>query len=136
MSTHPTEDSYPQEYPVMIGNPNNFWLWTKDGEFDLTHPTAITTGPASPYVRLETNNNPIIINTDKTALVIINMINKSLSRPSKPRRPVHDVEDFLIARAIPAVRKAAFKSSGSTGDYQPRASQQVRPLSVASGHLV
>jgi nicotinamidase-related amidase len=109
MSTHPTEDSYPQEYPIMIGNPDNFWLWTKDGDFDLNHPTDITTDPAPPYVRLETNNNPIIINTDKTALVIINMINKSLSRPSKPRRPVHDVEDFLIARAIPAVRKAGIQ---------------------------
>ena len=103
------DDSSSTEKRRVIGNANNFWLWTAEDGFDLTHPEAPTSEPVKPRLRLTTANSPITIAPQKTALVIVDMQNAWLSQPLRPRGPPHDAEHVLLMQGIPAARKAAIR---------------------------
>ncbi|KAH8810905.1 Isochorismatase-like protein [Xylogone sp. PMI_703] len=92
----------------VIGGTKNFWTWSKDGGFDLTHPLKPTSPPVYPRIPLATRKGPITIDPHKTALVIVDMQNYFLS--PLLGRPFNSVGlkavDELLKHAIPACRKA------------------------------
>lgn len=94
--------------PKIIGGPKNFWLWSKKGGFDLTHPINPEAPPVSPRITVETTKEPATIDPNKTALVVIDFQNYFLSpllgRPS-PSAGLNAV-DKLLEIAIPACRQA------------------------------
>lgn len=98
------------EITVVGDNPSNFWLWTGEDGFDLTHPESPDSAPVQPRIKFQTVTSPVIISPQKTALIIIDMQNFFLS-PSLGRKKGegHKAEAALIQHAIPAARKAGIR---------------------------
>lgn len=71
----------------VIGNKKNFWLYDSRTGFDLTHPESPDAPKIVPRVQIETTTEPIAVDPEKTALVIIDMQNckciKSSSAPNQ-----------------------------------------------------
>ncbi|KAG8420914.1 hypothetical protein J3458_002829 [Metarhizium acridum] len=65
--------------PTVVGNGSNYWLFTNNGGFAMTHPETPSSPPECPPVTLKTINSPVTIFPAKTALVIIDMQNFFLS---------------------------------------------------------
>lgn len=97
------------ETPTVLGNPGNFWLYTKKDGFDLTRPVSPTSGFVVPRLTMKTHNTPITIAPRKTAMVIVDMVNLHLSQPWNEINIGHDIEDVLIHTAIPAAREAGIQ---------------------------
>lgn len=92
----------------VIGGEKNFWLYSKSGGFDLTHPPTPTSPRIYPRIPLETTSACVEIDPSKTALVVVDLQNYFLS-PSlgRPTSGVGmDVVNQLLRVAIPACRKA------------------------------
>ncbi|EME45500.1 hypothetical protein DOTSEDRAFT_71270 [Dothistroma septosporum NZE10] len=99
-----------EHYRAVIGNAQNFWLYSSTTGFDLTHPPKPTSPPITPSVTIQTTTSPITIDPAKSALVIIDMQNFFLSSAlGKVRGPGHDALDRLVEHAIPACRKAGVR---------------------------
>lgn len=62
-------------HTAVIGSRKNFWLYDSRTGFDLTHPDTPDAPKIVPRVRIETTTEPIEIDPEKTALVIIDMQN-------------------------------------------------------------
>ena len=92
----------------IIGGKENFWIWTKDSGFDLTHPLTPTSSPIYPRIPLTTAKEHATIDPSKTALVVIDMQNYFLSPLlGRPSNSVGlGIVDKLLRTAIPACRKA------------------------------
>ena len=56
---------------AILGNPRNFWLWAKDGGFDLTHPSTPDSDPVRPRIKLQCAPTPVVIDPAKTALLVL-----------------------------------------------------------------
>ena len=69
------EDSKKQ----IIGDPNNFWLYSKEEGYDLIHAATPSSPSLSPRLILNCTKVPVTIDPKKTALVIIDMQNYFLS---------------------------------------------------------
>ena len=106
LGSHETSSS---EEPKVVGNAQNFWLWTAMGGFDLTHPLSPIGQPVMPRIGLTTANSTMTIAPQKTALIIVDMQNIWLSQPLRPRGPGHDAEEKLLKYGIPAARKAGIQ---------------------------
>jgi nicotinamidase-related amidase len=92
----------------VIGGEKNFWLYSKTGGFDLTHPRTPTSPRIYPRIQIETTTGYVAIDPSKTALVVVDLQNYFLS-PSlgRPTSGVGmKVVDQLLKVAIPACRKA------------------------------
>ncbi|KAK3941869.1 hypothetical protein QBC46DRAFT_381658 [Diplogelasinospora grovesii] len=59
----------------IVGGKNNFWIWSEDGGFDLTHPPKPTSPIIYPRVPLQTTKGCATIDPTKTALVVVDMQN-------------------------------------------------------------
>ncbi|KAJ4327581.1 hypothetical protein N0V84_001970 [Fusarium piperis] len=92
----------------VIGGKNNFWLWSEETGFDLTHPDEPSSSPAYPRISLTTSTEHVTIDPTKTALVVVDMQNYFLSpllgRPYDG--PGLRVATILEERIIPACRRA------------------------------
>lgn len=92
----------------VIGGKNNFWLWSKETGFDLTHPDEPSSLPVYPRISLATSTEQVTIDPAKTALVVVDMQNYFLS--PLLGRPCDSlglrVVDVLGERIIPACRRA------------------------------
>ncbi|KAK8159279.1 Isochorismatase-like protein [Phyllosticta citrichinensis] len=92
---------------AVIGNADNFWLFSSQNGFDLTHPTE---HGASPRLNLKTTTSPITLSPAKTALVIIDMQIFFLSEAfGRSKGPGHAAAESLVNNAIPAARKAGVR---------------------------
>jgi nicotinamidase-related amidase len=95
---------------VRVGSANNFWLWSSDFGWDLTHPATPDAPPHPTQRRLplmcEVSN--VIIDPQKSALVIVDMQNYSMSKAlgGDDVPAVLRAQDMLLHYAIPAARKA------------------------------
>jgi hypothetical protein len=65
---------------TVLGNADNFWIWTKESGFDLTHPLTAESKPAEPRIKMKFEMTPITIDPAKTALLIIVYQNYNISR--------------------------------------------------------
>lgn len=95
----------------IIGSQKNFWLYSSQSGFDLTHPPTPASSPISPRVSFSTTTAQVTVDPKKTALVVIDMQNFFLS-PSLGRR--NDSKGLkaatkLAQHAIPAARKAGIR---------------------------
>lgn len=93
----------------VIGGPDNFWLWSEAGGFDLTHPATPDAPPISPRIALETTKQRATIDPRKTALVVVvdfqnYFLSPLLGRPDPS--PGLDAVRKLVEVAIPACREA------------------------------
>ncbi|CAK4034045.1 isochorismatase hydrolase [Lecanosticta acicola] len=106
MSTNGT----PSEKHAIIGNDDNFWLYSSKTGFDLTHPPKPDSPPVQSSVTLETTSVPITIDPSKSALIVIDMQNFFLSAAlGRARGAGHEAMDQLMENAIPACRKAGIR---------------------------
>ncbi|KAK7516843.1 Isochorismatase-like protein [Phyllosticta citriasiana] len=95
---------------AVIGNADNFWLFSTQNGFDLTHPTELDTPPLGSRLILKTSSSPIALSPAKTALVIIDMQNFFLSEAfGRIKGPGHAAAESLVNNAIPAARKAGVR---------------------------
>ncbi|KAI0868038.1 Isochorismatase hydrolase [Hypoxylon argillaceum] len=94
--------------PYVVGSSSNFWLWDPRSGWDLTHPATPDAPRINPRLRLNCEISNIYIDPVKTALVIIDMQNYSLSNALgvKVAPTVLKAEETLIHSGIPAARKA------------------------------
>jgi len=91
----------------VVGHPPNFWLFKDEDGWDLTRAENDNATSAEPRITLRTTTAPVTINPKKSAVIIIDMQNFFLSAAmGRSRGEGHDAEDTLLARAIPAARKA------------------------------
>lgn len=95
---------------LILGNKDNFWLWSESEGYDLTHPDSPDAEPGHSRLKLYTTNSPITIDPKKTALVIIDMQNYFLSPVlGRSSAEAQRVETVLLDTAIPAARKAGIQ---------------------------
>ncbi|KAJ4201828.1 hypothetical protein NW767_006366 [Fusarium falciforme] len=92
----------------VIGGKNNFWLWSQESGFDLTHPDEPSSPPVYPRISLTTSTEQVTIDPAKTALVVVDMQNYFLSpllgRPYDG--PGQMMAISLEEQIIPACRRA------------------------------
>ncbi|OTA54811.1 isochorismatase family protein [Hypoxylon sp. EC38] len=93
---------------VVVGSPSNFWLWSPDYGWDMTHPKTPEASPVQPNLVLNCEISNVIIDPRKTALLIIDMQNYSMSSALGVSHvpAVFQAQDALLKYAIPAARKA------------------------------
>lgn len=98
----------PSQMKTVLGSADNFWLWSPESGWDLSHPETPHSEPVTPRLHLNCYISNIAIDPSKTALVIIDMQNFSLSSALKPDLvpAVYQAQDALLKYAIPAARRA------------------------------
>lgn len=91
----------------VIGGKKNFWIWSEESGFDLTHPPTPKSSPIYPRIPLATTKSRAVIDPSKSALVIIDMQNYFLSPLlGRPSNSVGlGIVDKLVKEVIPACRK-------------------------------
>ena len=96
---------------TLVGPPNNFWLWSSDDGFDLSRPPNINSVPAPSSLRLECQVSNVTIDPTKTALLIIDLQNFTLSRALRANLPLEmfEAEERILRCGIPAARKAGIQ---------------------------
>jgi len=92
------------EGSIILGNKNNYWRWTEEDGFDLTHTDPST---SIPQLKFQVDGGAVTIAPTKTALVIIDMQNYSLAL--KKHHAGHAVEKALVDHAIPTARRAGIQ---------------------------
>ena len=96
---------------TVIGSAKNFWLYSENTGYDLTHPPTPSSAPIFPRVTLNTTSASVTLDPAKTALVIVDMQNfflsPSLGKP-KDSKGLKACEQ-LVKVAIPAARKAGIR---------------------------
>lgn len=108
----PSEDTAQgPHHRAVIGNEDNFWLYSSKTGFDLTHPAKPNDSPIEPRVTFKTTTKPVTVDPAKTALVVIDMQNFFLS-PAFGRNMQgagHKALKQLTDHAIPAARQAGVR---------------------------
>lgn len=110
MSSH-FDSEMQAEQTAVIGNDDNFWLYSSKTGFDLTRPSNPTSSAILPRVAINTSSSPIVIDPAKSALVIIDMQNFFLSTAFERdlAGPGHKALKQLSSIAVPAARKAGIR---------------------------
>ncbi|KAK7912198.1 hypothetical protein PG985_014679 [Apiospora marii] len=92
----------------VIGSDNNFWLYSKKGGYDITHPPTPGAKGIYPRIRVQSTTGTVELDPAKAALVVIDLQNYFLS-PALGR-PTDSLGlklvDKLLKHTIPACRKA------------------------------
>ncbi|USW52764.1 Putative isochorismatase [Septoria linicola] len=105
-----TTNNENSHHQAVIGDVDNFWLYSSQTGFDLTRPPTPSARPIQPRVIIETTYLPIAIDPAKSALIIVDMQNYFLSPAlGRSKGAGHAAVDQLIQHAIPAARKAGIR---------------------------
>jgi nicotinamidase-related amidase len=105
------EEKGDTHHQAIIGNADNFWLYSSQTGFDLTHPSHPSSPAIEPRLTMPTDSKPVTIDPAKSALVIIDMQNFFLS-PAFGRNTQgagHQALKQLVDHAIPAARKSSIR---------------------------
>ena len=96
---------------TLVGSPDNFWLWSPDEEFGLSRPPDPDSGPTPFSLYLECQVSDITIDAAKTALLIIDVQNFTLSPALRKDLPpeILEAEEVILNYGIPAARKAGIQ---------------------------
>lgn len=113
----------------VIGRPPNFWLFSRDLGFDLTHPATPDSPPVFPRLTIQTTNSPVTIAPAKTAIVIVDMMNYFLSPAfGRPKAsPGLKAEEILLNYTIPAARKAGIQLIWITWGFSNESLETLTP---------
>lgn len=92
----------------VVGCADNFWIWSSQLGWDLTHPDTPASEPVPGRLHLQCEISNITIDPHKTALVIIDMQNYALSRQLRGSvaPSMHHAVQALLQFGIPAARRA------------------------------
>jgi nicotinamidase-related amidase len=93
----------------VIGSADNFWMWSRDSGWDLTHPPTLDAEPLKHRLHLNCEISSVDIDPDKTALLIIDMQNYTICKELRPDTAVpafFQAQEALLKYGIPAARKA------------------------------
>jgi nicotinamidase-related amidase len=106
--SYATMASPSDETKTILGSPNNFWLWSAKTGFDLSHPPTPDSEPIDTVLHLKCEISNVIIDPAKTALVIIDLQNYTLSSALRDDLipDLFEAEKNLLEHGIPAARKA------------------------------
>ena len=91
---------------VIIGNTSNFWRYSHDNGFDLTRQYD---DQICRPISLQTTTTPILIDPNRSALVIIDMQNFFLHPTLRDHSTGLSASNKLLEVAIPAARKAGIQ---------------------------
>ncbi|KAG8533060.1 uncharacterized protein KY384_001843 [Bacidia gigantensis] len=96
---------------VMVGSPGNFWLWSPEEGFDLSRFPNPDSNPVPSSLHLECQVSNVTIDPAKTALLIIDVQNFTLSPAlRKDLSPeMFEAQDAILKYGIPAARKAGIQ---------------------------
>ncbi|KAF1934928.1 Isochorismatase hydrolase [Clathrospora elynae] len=95
---------------ALIGSPSNFWAYSSESGFDLTHPSTPSIPSSGPKHTIQTTTEPITIDPSKSALVVIDMQNFFLSEAfGRGKGAGHAACENLVKYAVPAARKAGIR---------------------------
>lgn len=106
-----SDDTSSKPGHVIFGSSDNFWFWSAHRGWDLTHPASRDAEPFASGMLLECDISNVTIDPGKTALLIIDMQNYSVSKSlygDVPTQYTH-AEDTITQFAIPAARKAGIQ---------------------------
>ena len=94
-----------------VGSLDSFWLWSAEKGFDLSRPADPDSGPFPTSLRLECQVSDVMIDPAKTALLIIDLQNFTLSQALRTGLPskMFEVEEAILKYAIPSARKAGIQ---------------------------
>ena len=96
---------------TVIGQPDNFWLWSLKKGYDWTHPFSPDSAPLKNALRLQCAIENISIDPKKTALVAVDfqifVLEKARKQMIGPE--ISWPEKALMDQAIPAARKAGIQ---------------------------
>jgi nicotinamidase-related amidase len=104
--SHDLKKSVPR---TIVGNAKDFWIWSPLDGWDLTHPDTPDSPPVQPRIHLQCEISNVAVDPVKTALLIIDMQNMSLSSAYSPPPALRAAEQSLLNYAIPAARKLGFQ---------------------------
>jgi nicotinamidase-related amidase len=108
--SHATNDDSSKKY--VVGPPNNFWIWSQDSGWDLTHPPIADANPLKHRIHLNCEISGVDIDPGKTALLIIDMQNYTMCKELRPDTAVpalFQAQEALLKYGIPAARKAGIQ---------------------------
>ncbi|KAI9684533.1 MAG: hypothetical protein M1822_005621 [Bathelium mastoideum] len=93
---------------IVVGSSDNFWIWSQESGWDLTHTSTQDAELLSSRLLLKCEISNVTIDPRKTALLIIDMQNFSLSSSLRTESvpTLYQAQDELLQYAIPAARKA------------------------------
>ncbi|KAI9708708.1 MAG: hypothetical protein M1828_002671 [Chrysothrix sp. TS-e1954] len=95
---------------IVLGHADNFWVWTPEHGFDLSHPVTPDASPLDSNLHLHCALSDVTLDTAKTALVIIDMQNFAMSTALNREEPAYiRAEKNLLTFAIPAARKCGMQ---------------------------
>ena len=100
---------HPDQKKVVAGCSNNFWLWSRDAGWDLTHPSDPEAEPLRPRLFLDCEISNVAIDPAKTALMIVDMQNFLMCKAIRADTAVpamFQAQESLLRYGIPAARKA------------------------------
>ena len=122
--TKPRKD----QSPTIVGNSKNFWLWSKEEGFDLTHPPTPDSEPVQPRLRLQCALTPVVIDPAKTALLIIDLQNYDLHEAlGNDNAEFYRAEDTVLQYAIPAARESGIQIIWVTTGYSDKDLEEMDP---------
>ena len=106
MSRESTENATSSKVP--LGYSDNFWLWDAKTGWDLTRSKVNEQDKSSQHLTLPCEISDVVIDTEKAALVIVDMLNYSLSSAFNTDlfAEALQVEKALLSYGVPAARKA------------------------------
>ena len=96
---------------TIVGPPDNFWLWSLDEGYDLSRPADPGAAPVANNIQLECQVSNVTIDPAKTALLLIDLQNFTLSTALRGDLPPEmiEAERVLLNYGIPAARKAGIQ---------------------------
>ena len=100
-----------QDQSTVHRQEDNFWLWSPEEGYDLTRPANPDSEPKPSSLRLECQVSNITIDPAKSALLIIDLQNFTLSQALRTNLPpeMFGAEDIILTYGIPAARKAGIQ---------------------------
>jgi nicotinamidase-related amidase len=98
---------FPGKTKVVVGSKDNFWIWSRDFGWDLTHPPTSDSEPLQQRLLLSCEISNVMIDPLKTALLIIDMQNYSMCNRLRTDTvsAMFQAQDTILKFGIPAARK-------------------------------
>ena len=108
---HPEINTLPKAKKMVVGSPDNFWLWSLEEGYDLSRPSNPESPPVSSNLHLECQLSNLTIDPAKTALLIVDLQNFTLSSALRKDLPpeMFEAEEKILSYGIPAARKAGIQ---------------------------
>ncbi|KAI4254624.1 MAG: hypothetical protein L6R42_007117 [Xanthoria sp. 1 TBL-2021] len=98
----------PDQKKEVIGSSSNFWIWSRDAGWDLTHPSSLEAEPLRSRLLLDCEISNVAIDPAKTALLIIDMQNFLMCKALRVDTAVPamlQAQNASVHYGIPAARQ-------------------------------